>query len=131
LGAIWVARQELIQVWRVPTPDGDLYQADPIAVGRWRRAGWALAGFGALVATLGIVLWITDTQFLLAARGVIDGSSLQSFGRWLVWLFNRQTGEFLFGLALFPLAFGVILQMKPPQRIGNPFALWPSARPWA
>ncbi len=131
LGAIWVARQELIEVWRAPTPDGDLYPADPIAVGWWRRAGWALAGFGAVVAALGVTLWITDTQLLLTARGVIDGTSLQSFGRWLVWLFNRQTGEFLFGLALFPLAFGVILRMRPPKRIGNPFALWPSLRPWA
>jgi RsiW-degrading membrane proteinase PrsW (M82 family) len=131
LGAIWVARQELIEVWRSPTPDADLYPADTVAVRRWRRAGWALAGFGSAVAVLGVTLWITDTQFLLAARGVIDGSSLQSFGRWLVWLFNRQTGEFLFGLALFPLAFGVILQMQAPKRIRNPFALWPSARPWA
>jgi RsiW-degrading membrane proteinase PrsW (M82 family) len=131
LGAIWVARQELIEVWRAPTPDGDLYPADFTVVRWWRRAGWALAAFGALVALLGVTLWISDTQLLLAARGIIDGGSLQSFGRWLVWLFNRQTGQFLFGLALFPLAFGAILQMRPPKRIGNPFALWPSARPWA
>lgn len=131
LGAIWVARQELIEVWRTPTPDGDLHPANPIAVGWWRRVGWALAAFGALVAALGVTLWITDTQLLLAARGVIDDTSMQSFGRWLVWLFNRQTGEFLFGLALFPLAFAVILQMRPPKKIRNPFALWPSARPWA
>jgi RsiW-degrading membrane proteinase PrsW (M82 family) len=131
LGAIWVARQELIEVWRAPTPDGDLYPADARAVVWWRRAGLALAGFGAAVAALGITLWITDSQLLLAARGVIDGASLQSFGRWLVWLFNRQTGEFLFGLALFPLAFGAILRMRPPKRIANPFALWPSARPWS
>jgi hypothetical protein len=52
--------------------------------------------------------------------------------RWslLVWLFNRQTGAFLFGLALFPLAFGAILQFRPPARIDNLFAVWPSARPW-
>ncbi|WP_395017626.1 PrsW family glutamic-type intramembrane protease [Dongia sp.] len=131
LGAIWVARQELIEVWRTPTPDGDLHPADPIAVGWWRRAGWALAGFGAAVAALGIALWITDTQLLPAARGVLDDQSLQSFGRWLVWLFNRQTGQFLFGLALFPLAFAAILQMRAPKRIGNPFAIWPSRRPWA
>jgi RsiW-degrading membrane proteinase PrsW (M82 family) len=130
LGAIWVARQELIEVWRTPTPDADLYQADPVAVLWWRRAGWAQAAFGLLIAILGVTLWITDTQLLLAARGVIDDASLQSFGRWLVWLFNRQTGEFLFGLALFPLAFAAILQMGPPKRIRNPFALWPSARPW-
>jgi RsiW-degrading membrane proteinase PrsW (M82 family) len=131
LGAIWVARQELIEVWRTPTPDGDLHPASAIAVGWWRRAGWALAAFGAAVAGLGVALWITDTQLLLAARGIIDDASLQSFARWLVWLFNRETGQFLFGLALFPLAFAAILQMRAPKRIGNPFAIWPSRRPWS
>ena len=131
LGAIWVARQELIEVWRAPVPDGDLHPADPIAVGWWRRGGWALTGFGLAVAALGVAIWITDAQFLPAMQSLIDVAPLRRFGRWLIWLFNRQTGEFLFGLALFPIAFGVILRMRPPKRIGNLFALWPSARPWA
>jgi len=128
LGAIWVARQELIEVWRTPTPDGDLHPASAIAVGWWRRTGWALAAFGAAVAALGLVLWITDTRLLPSVQRV---AALQDFGHWLVWLFNRETGQFVFGLALFPLAFAAILQMRPPKKLRNPFALWPSRRPWA
>ena len=129
LGAIWVARQELVEVFHDAVPDGDLYAADGNALRYWRWVGWGMAGFGALIGGFGIAIFFADAPMRFAADGMTRG--FPELSRWLVWLFYRQTGEFLFGLALFPLAFGAILQMRPPVRIENLFALWPTARPWS
>jgi RsiW-degrading membrane proteinase PrsW (M82 family) len=127
LGAIWVARQELVEIYREATPDGDLYAADDSALRWWRWVGWAMASFGALVGGFGIAVIFTPWFSALTDRLAVWPVQLMP---WLVWLFQRQTGEFMVGMALFPLAFAAILQMRPPKRIENLFALWPSVRPW-
>lgn len=131
-GAIWVARQELVEVFHHAVPDGDLYAADGKSLRHWRWVGWGMAIFGAAIGVFGIAIFFADAPMLFAADGFARGLPFWSdrLGRWLVWLFYKQTGEFLFGLSLFPMAFGAILQMHPPKRIDNLFALWPSARPW-
>lgn len=126
VGAIWVARQELVEVYRHAVVDGDLYAADGASLRPWRWAGWGMAAFGVLVGGVGVFAFVADPMLPYAWVARMPST----FGLWLVWLFQRQTGEFLFGLALFPLAFAVIMQMRPPRKIENRFALWPTARPW-
>jgi len=128
LGAIWVAWQELVEVYHRAIPDGDLYAADDGALRWWRWIGWGMAAFGALVGGFGIAV-IFDPWLSVSVEHVAAWPA--EFTPWLIWLFQFETGEFMFGTALFPLAFAAILGMRPPQRIGNPFALWPSKRPWS
>jgi RsiW-degrading membrane proteinase PrsW (M82 family) len=128
LGAIWVARRELVDVYRLAIPDGDLYAAEGNALRWWRWIGWGMASFGTLVGGFGIAVifdpWLSITVLDRLAAWPAE------LAPWLIWLFHRETGEFLFGMALFPLAFAAILQMRPPARVDNLFAIWPSVRPW-
>lgn len=99
LAAIWVARQELVLVYSDATPDGDLYLGDETQLGRWRWVGRVLSLAGILALGVGVLAW---------SQGEPDG-------------------YFLVGLAMFPLAFGRIMRLRPPARITNPHALHPTA----
>lgn len=98
LGAVWVARRELVEVFSDATPDGDLYRADDRVLRRWRWAGRLLTLAGCLVLLVGVPAWYQGDRI----------------------------GPFLTGIALFPLAFGNIMRLRPPERVVNPYALQPT-----
>lgn len=96
--AIWAGRMEMVEVFVRPRPDIDLYPPSAAGLRIWRWLGRGL---------------------MLGAGFMILIGVAKTFSK------DGLEGGWIMAIATFPAAFGIVMNMRPPEPALNPLVRWP------